>query len=215
MSKLLIIFGDNTADEIHAVARQFHTEQFDQITKLYYSTYLDLDEKAQKYQQAFTEVFFCIGVVENALRKQIKKIALNNKFIPFTIIHPTATVADSADIGAGCFVAPQAIISIRAVVGDYSIIHFHSSVGHDATLGENVTTLPGARISGEVILGDDVLIGSNAFVFQGVSIGDRTQVDALTYVKHDVPDDMLVSCRVTPPLENPFPRVTKAPSNID
>lgn len=211
MSRLLIIFGDNTADEIHAVAAEFYSGEFDQISKAYFSPDSNPDEIANEYSGAFSEVFFCIGVVEDRLRKRIQEVALKNNFKPFSIVHPSASIANSAQIGNGCFIAPQSIVSVRAVVGDYSILHFHSSVGHDAKLGMNVTVLPGARVSGEVQLGDFVLVGSNAFIFQGVKIGAGTQIDALTYVRHDVPTNMVISCRAKPPLNNPFPRLDRLP----
>ncbi|MDB4545391.1 acyltransferase, partial [bacterium] len=85
--------------------------------------------------------------------------------------------------------------SANARIGNHSIIHIHSSIGHDSQIGEYCAILPGARISGDVVLEDHVLIGSNSFVFQGTQVGRNARIDALTYVRDDIPEKSTLSCR--------------------
>ena len=201
MKKTLVILGGDTASEILTVAQQYYADQFDRIQKHYID---DDSEKALSLLKATSDkVFYCMGIVDSKVTTEAILVAKKLGMIPFTIIHPSAYIADSATIGDGSFIAPQAVISIHAEIGDHSIVHFHCSIGHHAKLGNEVKILPGARISGGVTIEDGVLIGSNAFVLQNVKIGSRSKIDALTYVRQDLECDTLVSGRLSTPVRLP------------
>lgn len=200
MSTLLIVFGDKTADEILPIAREQHADQFDEITKTFFDEQTVSDTKLKEMMDRHDAIHFIIGVVDTGLRKRIQEFAEEAGLVPFTVVHRSAEIAASAKIGAGCFIAQQAVVSVNAVIGDFSIIHIHASIGHDSRLGTHCTVLPGARISGEVTLGDGVLVGSNSFVFQKVTVGQDTQIDALTYVRNDLPAGTLASSRLSKPV---------------
>jgi len=201
MSRLLIVFGDKTADEILPIAQQRYSEQFDEFRKYFFDPSRDHDKELTELARSNHSVHFVVGVVDIRLRVKIQQTAIKAGFEPFTVIHRSADIAESATIGRGCFVGPQAVISVNATVGDFSIVHIHSSIGHNSRLGKGSTVLPGARISGDVTLGDEVLVGSNAFVYQGVTVGAGSQIDALTYVRDDLPSGMLASCRLSRPVK--------------
>ena len=201
--KLLIVFGDKTADEILPIAESQYPSDFGCIAKQYFDDQTWDDSSFNDLVNAHDEVYFIIGVVDTQLRIRIQELSEKSGFLPFTVIHESADIAPSARIGAGCFVGPQAVVSVNAEIGDFSIIHMHSSIGHDSVLGKHCAILPGARISGEARLGNGVLVGTNSAVVQKVSIGDYAQVDAMTYVHSDILDAHLVSCR----LKKPVPRL--------
>ena len=201
VNKLLIVFGDKTADEILPVAKAQYSKDFTDIRKHYFDEKTWQDPAFKKMVAAHDDVYFIIGVVETQLRMQIQKLSEESGFQPFSVIHKSADIADSAEIGAGCFIGPQAVVSVNAKIGDFSIVHIHASIGHDSVLGKHCAILPGARISGEATLGDGVLVGTNSAIFQTVTVGDYTQVDAMTYVNADVPDAHLVSSRLPRPIK--------------
>jgi acetyltransferase-like isoleucine patch superfamily enzyme len=202
--RLLVIFGKRTANEIHAAAQIAYGTFFDR----YEVSFFDADSQAEllsnTIQEHFDEKYFCIGVVDYDLRIAIEKTAVGMGMIPFTVIHPSSVIDSTAKIGVGCFIGPLCVVSIATVIEDFSILHLHCSVGHDCTIRRHCTVLPGARISGDVVLGQGVLVGSNSFVYQGSRIGDQTQIDALTYVKGDVPARSIVSARHASPLKRIF-----------
>jgi len=88
---------------------------------------------------------------------------INDDALPETIIHPSAMVAQSAEIGAGChikagaviedgvklgqsvFVESNAVINQNVEVGEGTVIGANASVSH-ALIGRNVRIYPGARI---------------------------------------------------------------------
>ncbi|HMO12774.1 MAG TPA: DapH/DapD/GlmU-related protein [Pirellulaceae bacterium] len=192
----LIIFGDRTAAEMKAVADEVCGHQFDRIqTCVVDANLVGFENYCRDLKSAQIEIRYLIGLIDMQIRRRIEKACQQLSLEPWKLIHPQAYIAPSAQISPGCFVAPQASIGINAVIGDHSIIHFGASVGHDAQLGRHCAVLPGARISGNVCLGEGVLVGSNAFIFQGTQIGDEAKIDALTYVKEDVPKRRIVSVR--------------------
>ena len=95
---------------------------------------------------------------------------------------------------------PLAAVSSFAKVGKHAIVHIHSSVGHDVRVGDYSAILPGARLSGKAQLGQRVLVGSNSFIAASVDIGDDCQIDALTYVQHDLPTGHIASVRTKRPV---------------
>lgn len=200
-NRLLVVFGKRTAEEICATAQLAYGTFFDQYRVVYF---VDDENGVARLRDAvdgFTERYFIIGAVDYSLRRAIADAALGIGMVPFTVIHPSAVVDPTANIGRGCFIGALCVVSISAVVQDFVILHLHCSVGHDSTIGTHTTVLPGARISGDVVVGSGALIGSNAFVFQGSRIGDQSQIDALTYVKGDIPEKSIVSARYGIPLK--------------
>ena len=138
---------------------------------------------------------FIAATIDFQLKPRVIQFAESLGLKPFSIIHPSAFIDESAEICEGVFVGPQAVVSANARIGNHSIIHIHSSIGHDSQIGEYCAILPGARISGDVVLEDHVLIGSNSFVFQGTQVGRNARIDALTYVRDDIPEKSTLSCR--------------------
>ena len=197
----MIIFGDKTADEILPIAVAQHASDFAKIEKQYFDDQTWDSPDFKNLVERHDAVYFTIGVVETPLRMKIQRLSEKSGFVPFSVIHRSAYIAKSAKIGVGCFVGPQAVVSENAVLGDFSIVHIHASFGHDSVCGKHCAILPGARVSGQATLGEGVLVGTNSAVLQNVRVGDYTQIDAMTYVHVDVPDEHLVSSRLPKPIK--------------
>jgi len=181
---------------MEAVAREVYADQFFEILKCYVNPEdLSLDPNVQIPCGQTSKAYYAIGVLDLNLKLRIEQMCQSLGYRPWTLIHPTAYVPSSARIGAGCFIAPQVAIGVDAEIGDHTIVHFHASVGHGARVGRHCAILPGARLSGHVELGDGVLVGSNAFIYQGTKVGEQAQIDALTYVREDLPPRRIVSIR--------------------
>jgi acetyltransferase-like isoleucine patch superfamily enzyme len=196
MPKRLILFGDRTAAEIEAVAVEVYSHEFSRIDRFY----VDPSDEALNgieplVDRTKEEICYAIGVLDGGLRQRVEQACIGKGFRPWSIIHPSAYIAASAKIGQGCFIAPLAAVGLDAVIGDHSLVHFHASIGHNAVLGKHCAVLPGARISGHVELQEGVMVGSNAFIFQGTKVGRSAKIDALTYVRSDVPAGRIVSVR--------------------
>lgn len=195
-NRALIIFGHKTASEVLSAAKLGYQENFDSIRTFVYQEDLSKNDEFTSILNSFHDIFFIAAIIDFKLKPDVVEFAKTLNLKPFSIIHPTAFIDESARIGEGVFVGPQSVISANASIGNHSVIHIHSSIGHDARIGDYCAILPGARISGDVIVQDSALIGSNSFVYQGTCVGRNARVDALTYVKEDVLENKTISCRL-------------------
>ena len=117
------------------------------------------------------------------------------------VIHPTAWLSPSAQVGVGSVVFAQAAIQAQAVIGSGAILNTGCSVDHDAHLGDGVHICPGARIAGDVQVGQRSWIGIGAAVIQQIRIGADVTVGAGAAVVRDLPDGVTavgVPARVLP-----------------
>jgi sugar O-acyltransferase (sialic acid O-acetyltransferase NeuD family) len=106
---------------------------------------------------------------------------------PTTVIHPMATVASTAAIGRGSFVAARGIVAPEAIVGEGVIINHGTIVDHECVVGDFCHLAPNATLAGNVRLGAGVLIGAGANILPGISIGVGAIVGAGAVVTVDVP----------------------------
>ncbi|MDF1524469.1 MAG: UDP-3-O-(3-hydroxymyristoyl)glucosamine N-acyltransferase [Trueperaceae bacterium] len=120
-----------------------------------------------------------------------------------------AVVAAGARLGDGVAVGPGAVVGAGAIVGPGSVLGERVVVGDGVRLGARCRIQAGTvlgsdgfgyaagprgaeriRHLGTVVLGDDVEIGANACVDRGTlgttTIGDRTKVDNLVQIAHNV-----------------------------
>lgn len=103
-----------------------------------------------------------------------------------TVIHPRGAVSPRARVGAGSFVAAQAVVAPGATLGRCAIVNHGAVVDHDVTLGDYVHVAPQAALGGGVSTGHRVLIGSGAVVLPGVRLGDDVIIGAGAVVRSDL-----------------------------
>jgi sugar O-acyltransferase (sialic acid O-acetyltransferase NeuD family) len=136
--------------------------------------------------QQFTAALLAIG--NASLRLQwLSSLTAVGYEIP-VLIHPTAWVSPSAQLGAGTVVFAQAVIQAQAVIGSAAILNTGCSVDHDTKLGDGVHICPGARLAGDVQVGDRSWIGIGSSVIQQIRIGADVIVGAGAVVVRDLPD---------------------------
>ncbi len=155
------------------------------------------------------------GLVAQALFKPWHMLpASGHAVLPDPAIHPHAVIQPGAVIYAGAAIGEGTIVGSNAVIGPGVQVGRHCVIGAGATVfcalvGDHVTLLAGARIGetgfglsagpggaedaphlGRVILQDHVTIGANSCVDRGVFedtiVGERTKVDNLCQIAHNV-----------------------------
>lgn len=104
-----------------------------------------------------------------------------------TMVHPSAVVAGSAQIGEGVVLCPLSLVSADAKVGRLVIVNVLSSVGHDVIVGDYSTLSAHVDLTGFVALGDEVMVGSGATVVPQVKIGAGATIGAGSTVYRSVP----------------------------
>lgn len=116
--------------------------------------------------------------------------ALGYEFV--RVIHPSAVVARSAQLGEGAQVMAGAVIQPGARLGKNVLVNTRASVDHDCVIGDDVHIAPGATLSGGVIVEAGAHVGAGAVVLQGRRVGVRAVVGAGATVHRDVRAGVIV-----------------------
>lgn len=117
----------------------------------------------------------------------IEKLQAAGYHLP-VLIHPTAWLSPSAQVGRASVVFSQAAVQAQVSIGTGAILNTGCSVDHDAQLSDGVHICPGARLAGAVHIGPRSWIGIGASVIQQVCIGSDVTVGAGAAVVRDLPD---------------------------
>lgn len=110
---------------------------------------------------------------QNALNRYVRYA---HKFV--SIVHPSAYISPSAQLGKGVFVAMGALIGTCAKVAEHAIVNSGSIIDHDSSLLTGTHLAPGSVLSGGVSVGEWVHIGCGARIIQGITIADQVVIGA-------------------------------------
>lgn len=109
-----------------------------------------------------------------------------------TLIHPSAVVEPSAELGAGIQVFPHAYVGSDAKLGFGCIINTAAIISHDCMVADYVNLAPGAIVAGAVHIGKGTLIGMGVTINLNVRVGAAARVGNGATIKEDVPDGWIV-----------------------
>lgn len=110
-----------------------------------------------------------------------------------TTIMPNAFIGNHVVVGKNCIIHPNVTILDHCVIGDHVIIQAGTVIGSDAFYYNKKTNrdihYKKMNSCGRVIIKDDVEIGANCTIDRGVSgdtiIGAGTKIDNLVHIGHD------------------------------
>jgi UDP-N-acetylbacillosamine N-acetyltransferase len=109
--------------------------------------------------------------------------------VPITsVIHPSAVVAPSVEVGAGVVALAGAIVNPDTRVEDGAILNTGVRVDHDSVIGAHVHLSPGVALGGTVRIGEGTHLGVGVSVRNNVTIGTWSTVGVGAVVIADVPD---------------------------
>jgi UDP-3-O-[3-hydroxymyristoyl] glucosamine N-acyltransferase len=92
-------------------------------------------------------------------------------------IHPTAIIADSAQIGVGAHIGPYCYVADDVVIGIHAVLHSFVSIYRGARIGDSFfahshsAVREHCRIGHRVLLQNGVVVGSDGFGFARESSG--------------------------------------------
>lgn len=104
-----------------------------------------------------------------------------------SIVHPTAYISTSAQLGEGIQVMAGAVIQTGVTIEHNTIVNTRAVVEHHCEIGAHSHIAPGAVVCGNVHIGSGVHIGAGAVIKQGLRIGDCAVIGAGAVVIRDVP----------------------------
>ena len=137
--------------------------------------------EAQTHQE---NLRFHLAIGDNAVRRNVASKRPHLKW--FQISHPSAIVAEDAEIGDGTFIGAGVIVQPGAKIGRHVIVNTGAIVEHDCRVGDFCHLAPGSVLSGSVTLGDGVLIGAGAAVMKGCSVEAWTDIGVGAAVVRDL-----------------------------
>jgi sugar O-acyltransferase (sialic acid O-acetyltransferase NeuD family) len=133
-----------------------------------------------------------VAVGDNVRRQGLLGLLLDQGKNVVTIIHPTAWVSPSAQVGRGVYIGPQAAVNAQARLATGALINTGAVVEHHCQVGDSAHLAPRAALGGGAEVGNLTLIGMGAAVLPAVRVGDRCTVGAGAVVIADVPDRQTV-----------------------
>lgn len=135
---------------------------------------------------------FIVAIAEPAAKLRIAQLLQRRGASFFNLIHPTALVARTAQLGTGTIICPFSLVSADTVLGDFITINTHCCIGHDSVIGKGTTLSAHVNIPGGVTVGEGVFFGSSAALLPRLSIGNGATVGAGAMVMRKVGADETV-----------------------
>lgn len=96
---------------------------------------------------------FHVAIGDNATRER-KYIEAAEHLEAATVIHPLASVCVSATLGAGSFIAAQAVVGPDVTLDEGCVVNHGAVVDHDCYVGAFSHIAPNATLGGGSILAD-------------------------------------------------------------
>lgn len=135
--------------------------------------------------------FVAIGDAE--IRKRITLSLEAAGFTLVTLIHPSAVVSPSAQLGMGVLVCPGAVVNADAQIGKGCIVNTGAVVEHECSIGDFSHIAPRAALGGGVVLGPCCQVCLGAVVADHITVGGYTTIGAGAAVLSPVPPYVLTA----------------------
>lgn len=196
MSKLLIVgaggHGKVVADAALSTGKwnmiAFLDDRFPELLSVRTLAVIGTFQSAQSFINDYQDIVVAVG--DNVRRLELTSFYKSLGFHCPPVIHPSATIDSTAQIGNGTVVLPHAVINADAVVGSACIINTASVIEHDCRVGDGVHVSPRAVIGGGSEVGELSWIGIGATVIHKIAIGDRCIIGAgsvvTSHIGHNV-----------------------------
>jgi len=114
-----------------------------------------------------------IGIVPGKnrfLRKEIYERYSKLKYDFLTLIHPSATISNTAKIYKGAQIMAGSIVQCNVTIEKNVIINSGSIIEHDCYIGENSHIAPGSTLCGNVKINKNVFLPAGSIIKPNITI---------------------------------------------
>lgn len=130
--------------------------------------------------------FWIIAIGDNKGRHQVYSRLFDLGLNYINVVHPTAIIGNSVNIGVGNFIAAGTIINSGTTIGNHCIVNTGAQLDHDNTLQDFVNIAPKAALAGNVTVEKGSYIGMGANIIEKITISRQSIVGAGSVVLRDV-----------------------------
>lgn len=163
-----------------------------QITKNPFNlSYLGF-EKDLDFTSLIKNYDFILGIGDNIIRSKTADFLTSKGVELLNVIHPSASIAQTFQLGYGNFISRRVSINSLAEIGNNCILNTGCIIEHECAIGNGVHIAPGAVLAGNVKVGDNTFVGANAVIKQGVKIGENVIIGAGSVILYDTGDNINV-----------------------
>ncbi len=158
----------------------------------YHLNFIGNDDQINYAQFIKEKISVALGIGDNATREKFYKRFKSKNVVFESLKHPDSVVSSLSFIGEGTVVMALAVINPMTNIGKAVICNTGCIVEHECIIDDFVHIAPGAVLGGNVRVGNTSFIGANAFIKQGLTIGENVIIGAGSVVINDVPDNVIV-----------------------
>lgn len=136
---------------------------------------------------------FIVAIGDNKTRCDIMTRINNHGGITPTLIHPTAVVSKSANIGKGVYIQAGAVIWTKVIISDFVIISPNTVIAHHTKLGKACMISTLCVVGANLEIGDYTFFGIGSIAITGINkVGKNVYLGAGTTVIKDTEDNILM-----------------------
>ena len=135
------------------------------------------------------EVYVVCAIANYNIKKSIIEKIKNNNVKFANIIHPSVNLNKTVDIGNGCIVYENSIITANINIGNHVIVSPKCGIGHDSIIKDYCSLLWNVNVSGNVLLEEGVTMGSGSTIIQGKRVGYGSFIGAGAVVIEDINEE--------------------------
>lgn len=143
------------------------------------------------YEPQIDDVFV-IAIANCKAKEEIAKIMDAKGIEWWNLIHKTAMVYSSAQLGKDVILCPFVWISDNVKIGNHVMLNAYSDIGHDASIGDFTSTMGHVDITGKCVVGKNTYWGSGARALPSSKIGNYAKIGAGSVVLKKVKDGVTV-----------------------
>ena len=130
-----------------------------------------------------------ISIGYNHIRKRVSELIKH----PFgKVVHPSAIIDSSVQLGEGTVVFHHAVLQADAQIGKHVIINTSASIDHDCVISDFVHIAPNSTLCGNVRIGEGTLIGAGTIITPNLKIGKNCLIAAGSVITKNIPDNAIV-----------------------
>ncbi|OAA25254.1 sugar O-acyltransferase, sialic acid O-acetyltransferase NeuD family [Frankia sp. EI5c] len=104
-----------------------------------------------------------------------------------TVVHPSASVAGSSELGPGCILLAGVVLTACVRLGRHVVVMPNAVLTHDDVVDQYATLCASVSLAGAVRVGEGAYLGAGALVREGVTIGPWSTLGMGAVTLRDVP----------------------------